>query len=135
MSKFPPFILDWIEIEKRRVGRWARHLLATADQAVRARDAEIAQLRRRVQTLEQLHAVTEDRDVAFSDYLTWDFDGRKAMGLHILWEDKPQRLATLQPGDRVVVLRAKSRIGRCAIPSDLDPPGAPPVAVHQGGAA
>ena len=125
------FRVPWVEVEKRGL-RYAREILRAADAAVFARDEMIAGLRQRIASMQSLHAVTADRDAAFGDYATFDYEGSDVQGLWLLEADRPRRIVTLAPGDRVFVLRRKSAVGRVVLPM---PGEAPPVAAGKTGAA
>jgi hypothetical protein len=128
----PTFRVPWVEVERRGL-KYAREILRAADAAVFRRDELIATLRKRLAAVQALHAVTADRDAAFGDYATFDYDGEDVQGLWLLEADRPRRIATLAPSDRVFVLRRKSSVGRVAVPTVGEAP--PPVSAAKAGAA
>lgn len=102
----PPFRVSFVEVQRRGL-KYARELVRAAVYAVEARDAEIARLRAHVATLEAARRV--------STY-TVENPAATPLGLWTMHGDRPQRLCTLAPGDRLLVLRG------VAAPTALDEP-------------
>lgn len=102
----PPFRVSFVEVQRRGL-KYARELVRAAVYAVEARDAEIALLRAHVATLEAARRA--------STY-TVENSAAAPLGLWTMHGDRPQRLCTLAPGNRLLVLRA------ALAPAGLDEP-------------
>lgn len=102
----PPFRVSFVEVQRRGL-KYARELVRAAVYAVEARDAEITRLR--------AHIATLDAAVRVSTY-TVENPAAAPLGLWTMHGDRPQRLCTLAPGDRLMVLRA------ALAPAALDEP-------------
>lgn len=97
---YPPFHVSFVEVQRRGL-RYAREIIRAAVNAVDARDAEIARLRRHVAALEA---------AAGAQTFTVDNTAGALMGLWTMHADSPQRLCTLATGDRLLVLRASAPV-------------------------
>lgn len=97
---YPPFHVSFVEVQRRGL-RYAREIIRAAVNAVDARDAEIARLRKHVAALEA---------AAGAQTFTVDNPAAGPLGLWTMHDDRPQRLCTLAPGDRLLVLRASAPV-------------------------
>jgi len=96
----PPFRLSFVEVQRRGL-KYARELVRAAVFAVESRDAEIARLREHIATLEAAKRVS---------MFTVDNPTQAPTGLWTLDAGRPQRVCTLAPGDRLLVLRAPAAV-------------------------
>ena len=101
----PPFRVSFVEVQRRGL-KYARELVRAAVVVVEARDLEIARLRTHIANME-----ISRRGPTYSI----DNPASSPLGLWTMHGDRPQRLCTLAPGDRLMVLRAEE-------PAALDEP-------------
>lgn len=96
---YPPFRVSFVEVQRRGLA-YAREIIRAAVNAVEARDAEVARLRRHLAALEGMSGST----------FTVDNPAAEPVGLWTMHGDRPQRLCTLAPGDRLVVMRGAAAL-------------------------